>query len=523
MRLALCFASIALLIPAKTFAAGPDLIPDISDLSVETNQTVSSADVAEGCADATTGRTLLRFSLTSINVGDTDIYIGDPGCGTCSGQNPPPCTNPLFMCSVADGHGHGHLTGFADYLVYPEGVNEVVAAGHKEGFCLRDNICVSGVTPKYNCADQGITAGCSDLYSASLGCQYVDITKLEPGKYELHATVNDNAVLEETNYGNNRQDVAFEIPVPNLPDLQPVITDAKVQYGSFNIGSVGTCAEAVQYPKLNYRLQVNNIGPNNLALGVNGLAQSIAALKITPKGSTTVVVEAAKVESCIRDGACEAGHVQSFACTSQGLSSACGMTLSADGLCDGLSVAGLAPGAYTLSAQVDPEDAVKEVRNSNNLATADFEVCEALSDFKIVRRANAEGGGRDLVIRGRLSAESGDPVKQGLKFAFSQAGGLALSVSIPSIGTAGCKAKDRWIKEKGRRSWIYRNRSGYSDAACSVINSLVNQVRVRKTLQGFRYQIRIAHAAGSFVAFTPSLSELRAGDQFGRCGFGVSS
>ena len=52
-------------------------------------------------------------------------------------------------------------------------------------FCLEDNDC-EGVEPNYDCAnygDQGITAGCKDIYYYNIDCQWIDITDLDVGKF----------------------------------------------------------------------------------------------------------------------------------------------------------------------------------------------------------------------------------------------------------------------------------------------------------------------------------------------------
>src|SRR6266404_5427998 len=181
-------------------AAQPDLRPSISDVSVAFGQSVASGDVAEGCAERTSNVDLLRFSATSSNIGSGDLFLGDPGCPSpCSAHPLEVCNNHDFICSPAQGHTHPHYTNYARYeLLDPS--NQVVVTGHKQGFCLRDSICANG---QYTCYYQGISAGCSDVYYAGLGCQYIDVTGIPSGHYVLRVTLDPLSRVSESNEGNN--------------------------------------------------------------------------------------------------------------------------------------------------------------------------------------------------------------------------------------------------------------------------------------------------------------------------------
>lgn len=192
-------------------AQAPDLRPELQNITIRQNQTVGAEDVAEGCAAAMTRRTLLAFDHYVWNDGAVALNVGAPGCADCSVNPAAACTNPLFQCSIAGGHNHGHITDFSSYTVTKRGAPDVVVRGHKEGFCLQDSICnLSPVTPNPgDCST--LSPGCADIYGSGLGCQYVDITALRSGKYTLRVELNPTRNLSESSFDNNVATYDFEV------------------------------------------------------------------------------------------------------------------------------------------------------------------------------------------------------------------------------------------------------------------------------------------------------------------------
>jgi hypothetical protein len=182
----------------------PDLVGAISSVSVQRNASVVAGDVAEGCASQMTGLTLLRFSATTSNIGTADIVMGNPQCPDCSVSSNwnMTCANPAFKCSGAGGHNHAHYSNYAKYELL-DGTGSVLRTGHKQGFCLRDSTCTGGASPKYDCTNQGVSAGCGDVYDASLGCQYIDITGVPDGDYLLRMIVDPFNQIPELNDTTN--------------------------------------------------------------------------------------------------------------------------------------------------------------------------------------------------------------------------------------------------------------------------------------------------------------------------------
>jgi hypothetical protein len=199
----------------------PDLVPGIDAISIASNQTVSSGDVAEGCAATQTGRTLVRFGVRFYNIGADPLVIGDPMCPDCS-QNPGVvCGDPRFICSPADGHDHPHYIDFARYeLVDADG--RLLALGAKRSFCIRESWCPPGTPVTFTCDDMGVQSGCYDYYAPSLGCQYIDATDVpdvQRRALRIRVTLDPDRTLPDANRSNNHTVAA----IPGCGDglLQP--------------------------------------------------------------------------------------------------------------------------------------------------------------------------------------------------------------------------------------------------------------------------------------------------------------
>jgi len=213
MRSSKVIVSVFVLVTTASFVpitalALPDLTPEIPDVILIAGENVEQGDVDEGCASNMAGRTLVRFSLVTRNLGPGDLVLGDPGCPICQFDPGAPCTNPLFECSLS--HGHVHFKSFA----HAELLNQsgtVVAAGRKFGFCILDSECPQ---PKFGCSFQGLTAGCADGYHFSLPCQYIDLTDttgVTPGTYTLRVELDPDDEILEANEDNNAVEAMVQI------------------------------------------------------------------------------------------------------------------------------------------------------------------------------------------------------------------------------------------------------------------------------------------------------------------------
>jgi hypothetical protein len=202
----LSFGAVMLAFLPLEAAAQPDLVIDgtRARYSIEFNRRTFSAQhcaYQEGCVWNFGTRKLLRLDVGVRNVGDSDLVIGDPDERT-----------DIFTWS--DCHDHYHLRGLATYRITTRDGRQV-AKTYKQGFCLRDVHRAWGDAgpEQYTCDYQGISVGWQDTYDKSLDCQWIDISHVPPGKYNLEITVNPSRIFEETNYKNNRVIIPIKVPL----------------------------------------------------------------------------------------------------------------------------------------------------------------------------------------------------------------------------------------------------------------------------------------------------------------------
>ena len=186
---------------------GPDLIISgpraYSTLEMTTESSSDGCMIEEGCIQGYGTREIVRFDTEIANIGTEDYFIGAPSA-----------QSDQFEWDAC--HNHYHYEGYADYALYTSGGSPLPTIGFKNGFCVMDlGGCNYGGGPqKYNCANMGITAGCQDIYSRYLDCQWVDITDLPAGDYTLVIRVNwdyspDANGSYELNYANNAVALCF--------------------------------------------------------------------------------------------------------------------------------------------------------------------------------------------------------------------------------------------------------------------------------------------------------------------------
>ena len=136
---------------------------------------------------------------------------------------------------AADNHNHWHVAHAARYeLRTPGSGGQVVGTAAKVGFCMYDtfggstytwpggsnstsNWCqhggAAGGGPSAPVIRMGIAPnGGGDIYARDLSYQWLDINSVDPGNYNLVATVDPDGFIEESNNGDNVESQSVTIP-----------------------------------------------------------------------------------------------------------------------------------------------------------------------------------------------------------------------------------------------------------------------------------------------------------------------
>ncbi len=189
-------------------AQGVDLIVDEPYFAetVELDYVFVGGDnclIAEGCVQGPGNRKVIRFGTFIANVGTEDLQLGTPESG---GE----------FWHYDECHSHFHFEAYAAYDIYDVSNDQGLNIGSKNGFCVLDSeVYDSSIAPDgcngYFCGNQGITAGCGDIYHSGLQCQWIDVTGLPDGLYDLIVTTNPLQEIPETNYNNNSATVRVQM------------------------------------------------------------------------------------------------------------------------------------------------------------------------------------------------------------------------------------------------------------------------------------------------------------------------
>jgi hypothetical protein len=238
-----------------------DAVPDLEgtpDLIVDSHMLAASWVVYEetfasnGCTAIEGGfkggtYLTMRFSVSTPNIGDADIAIGDPnrhidpnGDGDFSDSD--------GLYEFAPCHNHYHFRNYARYEIFPMQSNGSLGApiqARKMGFCMidttpwRENDAPRAANYR-SCGapgipgNQGVSTGWADQYFKWLSGQFFllnDPTRpIPPGDYVIRITVNPPftagagepcpfvdasgkcRMFEESNYNNNVGEARVQVP-----------------------------------------------------------------------------------------------------------------------------------------------------------------------------------------------------------------------------------------------------------------------------------------------------------------------
>ncbi|MFD9701066.1 lysyl oxidase family protein [Lentzea sp. NPDC059081] len=163
-------------------------------------------------------------------------------------------TNSMYY-EPAKAHRHWHLMNFARMQLRTPG-GKTVVADRKNGFCLGDRYRTADAaglpgarhdpgTPEAQLAErlkqnrcgreepaatemfEGISVGSGDDYRYGVDFQWLDLTGVASGTYDLVTTVNADRTILESGYGNNSSSISISVQWPGgAARRPPVITEA---------------------------------------------------------------------------------------------------------------------------------------------------------------------------------------------------------------------------------------------------------------------------------------------------------
>ena len=223
----------------------PDLIVNQQKLAnswviYEETFSPTGCTAIEGGFPGGTHRTL-RFTVSTPNIGDADVFLGDPD-DHFDPNGDGDVTDGLFEWGAC--HGHYHFRNYATYEIFPVDASGSITGAaiqaKKRGFCMIDvdpykDTQSPGPWVYRSCSgNQGVSVGYADTYVKWLTGQFFLLTDpnepIGPGRYMIRITVNppfeakrgelcpatdSNGschMFAESNYENNVAEVVITVP-----------------------------------------------------------------------------------------------------------------------------------------------------------------------------------------------------------------------------------------------------------------------------------------------------------------------
>jgi hypothetical protein len=227
---------------------GRELLPDMAQL-LPANLVVTTAFVG--------GRRRFRlgFDSTVANVGRGPLEVHGTRRGAAptmhaaqvvalAGGGKRPYRDIGFMRYFTSAeHNHWHFLGYERYELRRSRDEAMLVRDHKAGFCFRDNparrvsrhllgeppgaVFVDSCRknePRALSVTTGSSVGSLDWYPAFFHGQYVDVTGVPPGRYDLVHRVNVAWALREVSYANDAASVGIRLAWPHGHSSPPAVT-----------------------------------------------------------------------------------------------------------------------------------------------------------------------------------------------------------------------------------------------------------------------------------------------------------
>jgi hypothetical protein len=177
---------------------------NVIDRYFDPNDAGDRCAVAEGAVGGYGWRRLMVFDVVIVNAGDADLVVGD--------RSDP--ANPYSGAFYFDTcHGHYHMAAFSEYRLRYKSDGNISTIGRKQGFCFEDSFKYSGnKSAGYHCGYQGITSGWGDWYYKQLPGQWIDVTSVPEGDYELEVEINIQPDPYKFDQGENRYADVVRVP-----------------------------------------------------------------------------------------------------------------------------------------------------------------------------------------------------------------------------------------------------------------------------------------------------------------------